>query len=60
MAAHIHDTIIVGAGFSGIGTAIKLAESGVEDFVIVERGDRVGDIFGSTWRAKRSASAACG
>ena len=36
MAAHIHDTIIVGAGFSGIGTAIKLAESGVEDFVIVD------------------------
>ncbi len=46
MAAHIHDTIIVGAGFSGIGTAIKLAESGVEDFVVVERGDRVG----GTWR----------
>ena len=55
MAAHIHDTIIVGAGFSGIGTAIKLAESGVEDFVIVERGDRVG----GTWRDNTYPGAAC-
>ncbi|MDO0972559.1 flavin-containing monooxygenase [Mycolicibacterium frederiksbergense] len=55
MAAQIHDTIIVGAGFSGIGTAIKLAESGVEDFVIVERGDRVG----GTWRDNTYPGAAC-
>jgi cation diffusion facilitator CzcD-associated flavoprotein CzcO len=55
MAAHIHDTIIVGAGFSGIGTAIKLAESGVEDFVIVERDDRVG----GTWRDNTYPGAAC-
>ena len=55
MAAHIHDTIIVGAGFSGIGTAIKLAESGVEDFVVVERGDRVG----GTWRDNTYPGAAC-
>ena len=55
MAARIHDTIIVGAGFSGIGTAIKLAESGVEDFVIVERGDRVG----GTWRDNTYPGAAC-
>ncbi|MDZ7885600.1 MAG: NAD(P)/FAD-dependent oxidoreductase [Mycobacterium sp.] len=55
MAAHIHDTVIVGAGFSGIGTAIKLAESGVEDFVIIERGDRVG----GTWRDNTYPGAAC-
>ena len=55
MAARVHDTIIVGAGFSGIGTAIKLAESGVEDFVIVERGDRVG----GTWRDNTYPGAAC-
>ena len=39
---HVYDTLIVGAGFTGLGTAIKLAETGVEDFVIVDRSDRVG------------------
>ncbi len=55
MAIHVHDTVIIGAGFSGIGTAIKLAESGVDDFVIVERGDRVG----GTWRDNTYPGAAC-
>ena len=32
---HVYDTLIVGAGFTGLGTAIKLTEAGVEDFVIV-------------------------
>lgn len=51
----VHDTVIVGAGFSGIGTAIKLAQAGVEDFVIVERSDRVG----GTWRDNTYPGAAC-
>ncbi|WP_395308036.1 NAD(P)/FAD-dependent oxidoreductase [Mycobacterium sp. AMU20-3851] len=55
MAPEVHDTIIVGAGFSGIGTAIKLVEAGVEDFVILERGDRVG----GTWRDNTYPGAAC-
>lgn len=55
MTSHTHDTIIVGAGFSGIGTAIKLAESGIDDFVIVERADRVG----GTWRDNTYPGAAC-
>ena len=42
----VHDTLIVGAGFTGIGSAIKLREAGVTDFVILERSDRVG----GTWR----------
>jgi cation diffusion facilitator CzcD-associated flavoprotein CzcO len=45
-ATRVHDTLIVGAGFTGIGTAIKLTEADVDDFVILERGDRVG----GTWR----------
>lgn len=45
MPTQIHDTLIVGAGFTGIGTAIKLAKAGVEDFVILEREDRVGGTF---------------
>jgi cation diffusion facilitator CzcD-associated flavoprotein CzcO len=44
--SHIHSTLIVGAGFTGLGAAIKLAEAGVDDVVIVERADRVG----GTWR----------
>ena len=45
----VYDTLIVGAGFTGIGTAIKLAQAGVDDFVILEREDRVG----GTWRETR-------
>ena len=34
--------VIVGAGFAGLGMAIRLKQAGVNDFVILERGDRVG------------------
>jgi cyclohexanone monooxygenase len=37
-----HEVIVIGAGFSGIGAAIKLEEAGFRDFVIVEEGDGVG------------------
>ena len=43
---HTYSTLIIGAGFLGLGTAIKLLEAGVEDFVVLERGERVG----GTWR----------
>lgn len=43
---HVHTTLIIGAGFTGLGTAIKLREAGIEDLVILERADRVG----GTWR----------
>jgi cation diffusion facilitator CzcD-associated flavoprotein CzcO len=55
MSTHIYDTLIVGAGFTGIGAAIKLSEAGVDDFVIVERSDRVG----GTWRDNTYPGAAC-
>jgi cation diffusion facilitator CzcD-associated flavoprotein CzcO len=50
-----YDTLIVGAGFTGIGTAIKLAGAGVDDFVILDRSDRVG----GTWRDNTYPGAAC-
>ncbi|BBY17408.1 flavin-containing monooxygenase [Mycolicibacterium litorale] len=50
-----HDTLIVGAGFTGIGAAIKLLRAGVDDLVIVERSDRVG----GTWRDNTYPGAAC-
>lgn len=40
-----HETVIVGAGFSGIGTAIALDRAGHGDYLIVEAGDDVG----GTW-----------
>ncbi len=52
---HVHDTLIIGAGFAGLGTAIKLREAGVEDLVILERADRVG----GTWRDNNYPGAAC-
>ena len=54
-AKHIHETLIIGAGFTGLGTAIKLREAGVDDVVIVERSDRVG----GTWRDNTYPGIAC-
>ncbi|MDT4999292.1 MAG: hypothetical protein QOK12_1397, partial [Mycobacterium sp.] len=52
---HVYDTLIVGTGFTGIGTAIKLTQSGVDDFAMLERHDRVG----GTWRDNTYPGAAC-
>ncbi|MCF3939093.1 MULTISPECIES: flavin-containing monooxygenase [Gordonia] len=46
---------IVGAGFSGLGAAIKLKQNGVDDFVILDRGAD----FGGTWRDNTYPGAAC-
>lgn len=40
-----HDLVIVGAGFAGIGFAIKLQEAGFTDFLIVDEADGPG----GTW-----------
>ena len=37
-----HEVVIVGAGFSGIGSAILLDRAGVSDYLMVEEGDGVG------------------
>lgn len=37
-----HDVVIVGAGFSGIGAAVKLDEAGVHDYLLIEAGDGLG------------------
>ena len=38
----ILDVAIVGAGFGGLCMAIKLKEAGIDNFMIVEKGDDVG------------------
>ena len=50
-----HAALIIGAGFTGLGAAIKLTEAGVDDIVILERADRVG----GTWRDTTYPGASC-
>ncbi len=53
----IHETsiIIVGAGFGGLGMAMRLKEKGMDDFVILERADDVG----GAWRDNTYPGVAC-
>ncbi|MDT5091588.1 MAG: hypothetical protein QOH60_951 [Mycobacterium sp.] len=44
-----YQTAIVGAGFSGIGAAIKLDEAGLHSYVVIEAGDGPG----GTWHWNR-------
>ena len=46
---------IVGAGFGGIGTAVSLRRAGVDDIVVLERGERVGGV----WNHNTYPGAAC-
>jgi cation diffusion facilitator CzcD-associated flavoprotein CzcO len=48
-------TLVVGAGFAGLGTAIKLEENGFSDFLVVDKGASVG----GTWRDNTYPGAAC-
>jgi cation diffusion facilitator CzcD-associated flavoprotein CzcO len=47
--------LIVGSGFAGLGAAIRLAQEGQDDFLVVERGSEVG----GTWRDNTYPGAAC-
>lgn len=45
----VHDAVIVGAGFGGMGAAIQLKRLGYDDLVILEREDDLG----GTWHVNR-------
>lgn len=47
--------LIIGAGFAGLGAAIRLRQAGITDVVILERAGRVG----GTWRDNTYPGAAC-
>nr|MBO2511721.1 4-hydroxyacetophenone monooxygenase [Gammaproteobacteria bacterium] len=47
--------LIIGAGFGGLGLAIRLRQAGIEDFLILEKADEVG----GTWRDNCYPGAAC-
>ena len=46
---------IIGSGFGGLGTAIRLKQQGIDDFVVLER---AGDV-GGTWRDNTYPGCAC-
>ncbi len=50
-----HSVAVIGAGFAGIGAAIRLRDKGIDDFVVLERDTRVG----GTWRDNTYPGAAC-
>src|SRR5512139_904363 len=54
LPAHVRH-LVVGAGFAGLCTAIKLDEDGEGDFLVVEKGPDVG----GTWRDNTYPGAAC-
>lgn len=51
----VASVLIIGAGFAGLGSAIRLRQAGIDDIVILERGSEVG----GTWRDNQYPGAAC-
>ncbi len=49
------DTLVIGAGFAGIGAAIRLEQDGFRDFAILEKADELG----GTWRDNTYPGCAC-
>ena len=47
--------VVIGAGFAGIGMAIRLQDAGVNDYVVLEKAADVG----GTWRDNTYPGAAC-
>jgi cation diffusion facilitator CzcD-associated flavoprotein CzcO len=50
-----YDVVIVGSGFGGICSAIKLKEAGIHNFIMLEKDE----VFGGTWRVSTYPGAAC-
>ncbi len=50
-----YDIAIIGAGFAGLGTAIRLKKQGTTNFIIFERANEIG----GTWRDNTYPGCAC-
>jgi cyclohexanone monooxygenase len=50
-----YEVLVVGAGFAGIGAAIRLTEEGIDDFALLEKADTLG----GTWRDNTYPGCAC-
>lgn len=55
MSHPIHQAIIIGAGFGGLGQGAQFVRDGVDDFVILERAADLGGV----WRDNTYPGAAC-
>lgn len=53
--SEFHKVIIIGGGFAGLGAAIKMKEQGIEDFILLEKGDELGGV----WRENTYPGCAC-
>ena len=50
-----YHVIVIGSGFSGIGLGIKMNRLGLDDYILLERHDRLG----GTWYANKYPGCAC-
>jgi cation diffusion facilitator CzcD-associated flavoprotein CzcO len=50
-----HGIVVVGAGFAGIGMAMRLKQAGIDDFVLLEKDSDLG----GTWRDNTYPGCAC-
>ncbi|MGC2698467.1 MAG: NAD(P)/FAD-dependent oxidoreductase [Candidatus Angelobacter sp.] len=55
LPSDVLDVLIVGAGFSGLGMAIKLLEAGTRSFLVIEKADDIG----GTWYVNQYPGCAC-
>ena len=54
-AGRVRDVAIIGAGFGGIGMAIRLKSAAIDDFVLIEQASEIG----GTWRDNVYPGCAC-
>lgn len=52
---HVYDTIVVGAGISGIAAAHKMQQAGYDNYLVLEKASRVG----GTWRDNNYPGCGC-
>ena len=55
MPVHVYDTIVVGAGISGIAAAYQMNKAGYHDYIVLEKASRVG----GTWRDNNYPGCGC-
>ncbi|MFL4473155.1 flavin-containing monooxygenase [Paeniglutamicibacter sp. MACA_103] len=52
---HLYDAVIVGAGFGGLGQGAQLRRDGIDNFLILDKGNDIGGV----WRDNTYPGAAC-
>ena len=55
VSVHVYDTIVVGAGISGLAAAYQMNQAGYDDYIVLEKASRVG----GTWRDNNYPGCGC-